>query len=87
MARRPTAASKAQEKTQERATEARVLVAVAAAGRVAAGNGDDLVVLPKRCDFSGPMVRAGVAQDDDGVVCAAAVDVLRWLVAEYEERR
>lgn len=57
-------------------------VSAEAARNVAARAGDELVVIP------GVLVADGrlkdISQTDDGVTCAAAIDVLRWLDADYQ---
>ena len=55
------------------------VVATAATEAVAAGQGDDLIVMPLAC----PTIPG--EQDQDGLRAIAAIDVLRHLVETYEE--
>jgi hypothetical protein len=50
-----------------------------AGGLVADNDGDRLVVLPPGMEVPG-------AQDDDDVNAIAAIDLLRWLVYDYDTR-
>lgn len=62
-----------------RSLEALARVAATAAATCVYGGEDDLIVLPKEC----PVFPS--EQDDDGVRAIAAIDVLRYLVENYEE--
>jgi hypothetical protein len=76
MTTRPT---NAQVRQAERSIEQFARAASTAASFVAFGDPDELVVLGDDCpDFPG-------TQDDDGVRAAAAIDILRFFVAEYED--
>lgn len=59
------------------------LVARTAAEHMAKGRGDDLVLISKLLVKDGRL--KGISETMDGITCAAAIDVLRWLVADYEE--
>ena len=65
--------------TGQRATEALGAAASAAAARTAFGGGDDLIVLRNAC----PIIPG--EQDDDDLRAIAAIDLLRYLVENYDE--
>lgn len=50
---------------------------------VTGGCPDDVVVIPQLLVADGRL--AGISQATDGITAAAAIDVLRWLVADYED--
>lgn len=56
-------------------------VAATAATYAVYGGEDDLIVPPKNCPVF------PTEQNDDGVRAVAAIDVLRYLVANYDENR